>query len=101
MISPLGSSAETVQTPETDTSLVKTMTVLQSTRPGTNIIENSSQSVERGSHEVCNREGSIRSSGGTDKNVYCEDNLRSLSESEIQTVVEVSEESTVIGWSCY
>ena len=31
VISPLGSSAETVQTPETDTSPVKTLTVLKST----------------------------------------------------------------------
>ena len=36
--------------------------------------------------------GSIGSSCGTDINVYCEDNLRSLSENEIQTVVEMREE---------
>ena len=50
VISPLGSSAGTVQTPEIYTSPVKTLTVLKSTRPGTNKNETISQSVERGPH---------------------------------------------------
>ena len=67
--SPRSKSAESVQIPKTDTSPVKTMTVLQSARPGTNNIEINSQSVERESQEVVNPEGFVRSSCCTDVNV--------------------------------
>ena len=85
--------AETVQIPETDTSPVKTKMVLQSVHPGTNTNETTSPSMERVPEEVVNLEGSIGSSGDWDKNVYCEENLRSLSEDEIKTLMEVTEES--------
>ena len=56
-ISPPSTSAETVQISETDTSPVKTMTVLQSARPVTNDNETNSQSVEREPQEVVNPVG--------------------------------------------
>ena len=62
------------------------MTLLQSAFPGTN-------NKERVPQEVVNLKGSFGSSGGTDVNVYFEDKLRSVSEGDIQRVVEVSEES--------
>ena len=93
LISPSGTSVETVRNSETDASPVKTIMVLQSAPPGTNTNETNPQSMERVLREVVNLEGSVGSSGGTDVDVYCEDKLRSLSEGEIQTLVEVSEES--------
>ena len=78
-----GTSAETGQIPESDTSPVKTMTVLQSARPRTNTDEPTSQSVERVPPEVVQPEGSFGSSGDTDVNIYCEDKFRSLSDDEI------------------
>ena len=93
VISPPGTSAETVQIPEADTSPVKKMTLLHSARPWSDNIETISKSMERVPQEVVNLKGSVGSSGVADNNVYCEVKLRSLSESEIQTVVEVIEES--------
>ena len=66
---------------------------MQSACPGIYNNETISQSMERVPHEVVNLKGSVGSSGGTDANVYCEDKLRSLSECETQTVVDVSEAS--------
>ena len=43
--------------------------------------------------EVANPEGSVGCSDGTVVDVCCEDKLRSLSEGEIKTLVEVSEDS--------
>ena len=93
VISPPSTSVEVVQIPETDMSPVKTMMVLQSGRPGTNINETNSQSIKRLPREGVSPEGSVESSGGTDVNVYCGDKFRSLIEGEIQTLVEVNEES--------
>ena len=90
---PPSRSAETIQNTETDTSPVKSLTVLQNACPGTNNNGNSSQKMERVPPEVINPEGSVGSSGGTDVNVYFEEKLRLPSEREIQTLVEVSEES--------
>ena len=93
VISPPSTSAGTVRIPETDTSPVNTMTVLHSARPGTNNIETISQSMEMVPQKAVIPEGSAGCSGGTDVNVYCEDQLRSLSEGEIQTFAEMSAES--------
>ena len=89
MISAPNTSEEAVEISETDTPAEKTMTVLQSARPGTNTSENNSQSIYGAPQEVVNPEVSVGSSDGTDVNVYCEDKLRSLSECEIQTLVDV------------
>ena len=75
------------------------MTLLQSARPGTNTDETISQSMERVPQEVVDPEGSVGSSGDREINVYCEDKLRSLSEGEIQTLVDVSGESIANMWS--
>ena len=93
VISPPGTSADTVQIPEIDTSAVKAMTVLQSTRPGTNTAETTTHSMKRVPQEVVNPEGSVGSSGDTDIKVYCENKHRSLSEILLQSLVEMSEES--------
>ena len=93
LIFPSGTSVETVRNSETDASHVKTITVLQSAPPGTNTNETNPQSMERVLREVVNLKGFVGCSGGMDVDVYCEDKLRSLSEGEIQTLVEVSEES--------
>ena len=69
------------------------MAVLQSGRPVTNNSQNNSQSMEKVLVEVVTLKRSVGSSGGTDVNEYSEDKLRSLNEGEVQTVVEVSEES--------
>ena len=69
------------------------MAVLQSGRLVTNNSQNNSQSMEKVPVEVVTLMRSVGSSGGTDVNEYCEDKLRSLSEGEVQTVVEVSDES--------
>ena len=92
VISPPSTSSGTVRIPETDTSPVNTMTVLHSARPGTNNIETISQSMEMVPQKVVNPEGSAGCSGGN-VNVYCEDQLRSLSEGEIQTFAEMSAQS--------
>ena len=57
----------------------------------TNDNEITSQNVERVPHEIVNAEGSVGSCGGADVDVNCEDKLRSGV--EIQTLVDVSEES--------
>ena len=68
---PPSTSAETIQIPETNTSSVKTMTVLQSARTGTNGKETNSQNIKTVPQEVLNTEGSDGNSGGTDINVFC------------------------------
>ena len=93
VISPPGTSAETVQIRETDTLPVKTMTELQSAPPGTNSDETTFQSMERVPQEVVKPERAVGSSGDTDNNLYCVDKLRSLSQGDRQTLTEVSEES--------
>ena len=100
VVSPPIPSTETVQNLETDTSPVKTMTVLQIALPGTNINGTNSQSKETVLQEIVNLERSVGSRGGTDVSVYCEDKLRSLSEGEIQTLMEVSEESIAKVLAC-
>ena len=80
--------AETAQFHETNKSPVKTMTVLQSVRPGTNNNGTNSQSMEKVPQEIDNPERSVGSSGGTDVSVYCEDKLRSVGEGEKQTLKE-------------
>ena len=47
--------------------------------------------MEKVRQEVVNPEGTVGSSGCKDINVHCENKLRSLSEREIQNLVEVSE----------
>ena len=71
---------------------VNTMTVLQSDHLVTDANETTSLSVDRKLQEIVKLEGSVGSCGGTDIKVYCEDKLRSLSEGELQTLAEVSEE---------
>ena len=76
---------ETIEIPETDTSPVETMTVLQSAQRGIDIGDNFSlMDVDP--------VGSVQGSGDSDVNAYCEDRLRSLSESELQILAEVGEE---------
>ena len=82
MISSRDTATETVQIPETDTSPVKTMAVLQSAFLGTNTDETTTRSMEGLPQEVVNPEGFVGSSGDTDLKVYCEDKLRSLGEVE-------------------
>ena len=69
------------------------MTVSQTALTGCNTDETTAQNMEGVPQKVVNPEGSDGSSEDTDINVYCEDKLRSLSEAELQTLVEVSEES--------
>ena len=84
-------AAETVQFPETDTSLVKIKAVLQSARPETIVMETHSQSVERVTQEVVNPACCVECSRDTDINEYCEeDKLRSFFMGELQALTEVS-----------
>ena len=67
--------------------------MLRSACPGTNTKETNSQSMQRVTQEVANPEGSVGCSGCTVVGVCCEDKLRSLSEGETKTLVEVSGDS--------
>ena len=70
------------------------MTLVQKARPGTKTDKTTTLSMERVPQEAVQPEGSVGSSDDKDISVYCEDKLRSLSASELQTLVEVSEESS-------
>ena len=61
-ISPPDKIAETVPIPETVTSPVKTMTVLQSARPGADVDETTTESMEGATKELVNPVGSFGSS---------------------------------------
>ena len=93
VISAPDTTDEKVQFPETATSPVKTMTNLQNARPGNNTDEASTARMEGVPHAVVNPERSFGSSGDTGINVYCEHKFWSLNEAELQTIVEVSQES--------
>ena len=72
-------TAETGQTLETVTSPANTLTASQSARPGTNIDETTTRSMDGVPQEVFQLEGSVNL-GDTDINVHLEDKLQSLSE---------------------
>ena len=86
---PPDTAAVTVKFPQTDTSPVKTMTILQNACTKANVDATTTQSREGVTQEIVN---SVGSGVDSDINVYCEDKLQSPSEGELQTLVEVSEE---------
>ena len=93
MISHSDKATAKTQIPVIEKSPKKTMTVFQSARPGGNTGETTTQSIERVSQEVVYPEVSLGRGGDTDINVYCEHKLPSFSDGELQTLVEVCEES--------
>ena len=81
MTSSLGAVAETIEILETDTSPVKTMTVLQSAQPGNDISDGvSDMNVDAAD--------SVQSSGDSVVNAY---KLRFLNDGKLQTLTEVGE----------
>ena len=86
MISPPSAIAEAMNNPETDTSPVETMTVFRSAQTGLNI---SGRLGSMNADPVI----SMQSSGESNVNDYCANKLLSLSQGELQTTTEVSEES--------
>ena len=75
LISTLSAVAEMTEIPKSDTSTVKTMTVLQRAQPVINIGGGMS-------NKNVDQVGSVQSSGNCDMNAYCENKLWSLSEGE-------------------
>ena len=73
--------AGTAEIPETDTSAVNRMTVLQSAQPGIDITEG-----------VCEMNvypaDAVQCSGKSDTNVYCKDKFRSLSKGQFHPLAE-------------
>ena len=59
VISPRDTASEMVHFPETDTLPIKTMTMLQSVRPGVNVDETTTQSMEGVTQETPNPAGSV------------------------------------------
>ena len=78
--------SEMIEIPECDKLPVETMPVLRSAQPG-NTIGKTLRNTK------VDRVGSAQSSGYSDVNAYCEDKLWSLSEGELQIIVEVGGES--------
>ena len=78
VIAPPNRVVETVEIPETDTSPVKVMAVLQSTGHGVHNGEDLTQ-------VVIYPASSGQSSGHSDVNALCEDNVQSLNKVELRT----------------
>ena len=85
--------AETVEILSKHTSPVRTLTVLQSAGLGVNGFETTNRSFGGLIKQTVNPAGSVASNGDTDIKTYCDDKLQSLSERELQILVEVDEES--------
>ena len=86
MISPPSVVGELIEIPETDTSPVKTMTVLRISQPGITVGRRVSN---KNAELVC----CVQSSGDSYVKAYCSGKLRCLSEGELKSKAEVGEES--------
>ena len=86
VIPPQNAVAGAVDILESDTSPVKTMTVLQSAKLGISI-------GEKVSDMKADPLGSVQFSGDSDVKPYCKDKLRFLSGGDMQTLYEVGEKS--------
>ena len=85
--------ADMIEIPGTDTSHVKTTTILRSVQRGINV----SEGVRNMSVDAV---GSVQSNANSDVNAYCEDKLRSLSQDELQTLAKGREESLAKTLGC-
>ena len=85
--------AETIEIPGRDMHPMRTMTMIDSTRPGFDVEETHGQSVRIVTHTAVDVAGSGHSSCHSDMNTFCEYNLRSFREDELRASAEVSEES--------
>ena len=69
------------------------MTVLQCARPGANVVETVIESMKEVAQRIVYLAGSAGSNVDSYIKVYYDDKFRSLSNGELQTLVEVIEES--------
>ena len=92
-ISPSGTVAQTAEMPETYMPPVETLTVLQSALPGANVDETTTQSMGGVTQEIVNLVGLLGAVVILTSMYTVKMKLRSLTEGELETLVEVNEES--------